>query len=279
MLYEVLIIDDELDIRDLISDALEDDGYKTTTASDSLEAFKLINQHLPDVVILDIWLQGSELDGLGILEVIKDKYPSLPVIMISGHGTIETAVNAIKIGAYDYIEKPFDEDKLLVTVKRACDLIRILKQNNEFKIDNIIKTEFIGSSSASIQLKNNIDKVALTTSRILITGEPGTGKELVARLIHKKSKRCNEIFVNFNCCNVIDQENIDLELFGDTNIPSIYDKARKIGAIEKSNFGTLFLNEIGDLPLFIQNKLLVLTTTRILWPAATCTEHEVGPLE
>jgi two-component system nitrogen regulation response regulator NtrX len=207
------------------------------------------------VILLDVWLQGSELDGLGILEIIKKKHPLLPVIMVSGHGTIGTAVNAIKLGAYDYIEKPFTEDKLTVTVKRACEMFNLLKENNSLKSRTRNKLELIGNSAALAQLKSNIEKITGSSSRVFISGPTGSGKEFAARLIHKKSKRSTESFVVFNTTG-ISEEKILLELFGEDDKPSINDKPRKIGLLELANHGTLFIDEVANLPISIQNKLL-----------------------
>jgi two-component system nitrogen regulation response regulator NtrX len=256
MPYDILVVDDEADIRDLICDALKDEGYNARKASDGISAFAAINEHVPTVVILDIWLQGSELDGLGILEIIKKKYPYLPVIMISGHGTIETAVNSIKLGAYDYIEKPFTEDKLLVTIKRACEVSKLLKENAELKLKVSDKSEMIGSSPAILQLKSVIEKVAPTSGRVLICGPSGSGKELVARFIHKKSRRANEPFVVLSVAGM-SQEKINLELFGEEEKnTNINDRPRKIGILEVANHGTLFIDEVADLPISAQNKIL-----------------------
>jgi two-component system nitrogen regulation response regulator NtrX len=255
MPYDVLVIDDEADIRDLICDVLKDEHYTTRQVANSIDAFAAINERVPTVVVLDIWLQGSELDGLGILEMLKRKYPYLQIIMISGHGTIETAVNAIKIGAYDYIEKPFTEDKLLVTVKRACEMAKLVKENAELKLKVRETSELIGTTHQILQLKSAIDKVAPTSSRVLISGPSGSGKELVARMIHAKSRRINEPFVIFNAGGM-SQEKAQLELFGDEEKISFDDKPRRIGALELANYGTLFIKEVGDLPIPVQNKIL-----------------------
>ena len=255
MPHDILVVDDEADIRDLICDVLKDEGYTSRKAADGISALSAINDHIPTVVLLDIWLQGSELDGLGILEIIKRKHPYLPVIMISGHGTIETAVNSIKLGAYDYIEKPFSEDKLLVTIKRACEVSKLLKENAELKLHVKDKNDLIGNSQAVIQLKTIIDKVAPTSSRVLITGPSGSGKELIARAIHKKSKRCNDPFIVLNVGGM-NSDRLNLELFGEEEKSNINDKPRKLGILELANHGTLFIDEIADLPIVIQNKIL-----------------------
>ena len=191
MALDVLVIDDEMDIRDIISDILRDEGFSSRTAANSTQAFKAIDEKVPNAVILDIWLQGSELDGLGILEIIKKQYPLMPVIVISGHGTIETAVSAIKMGAYDYLEKPFTHDKLIILLKRACESSKLRRENIELRSKVIDKTELIGSSSVITKLKSEIEKVAPTSGRVMIHGGGGSGKELAARLIHKKSRKAS----------------------------------------------------------------------------------------
>lgn len=253
MSYDVLIIDDEQDIRDLVKDILEDEGYSTRTASDSISAFKAINDYLPSVIVLDIWLQGSELDGLGILEIIKKKFPLLPVIVMSGHGTIQTAVTSIKLGAYDYIEKPFTSEKLLIMVQRSCESAKLIRENTELRLKIKTKNDLVGSSYSINQLKLAIDKVASTASRVLISGPAGSGKELVAKLIHQKSKRVNEPFFILNTSG-INPDKINLELFG--NDKQNINSYRRSSILEFINNGTLFIDEVADLPISIQNKLL-----------------------
>ena len=252
---DILIVDDEADIRELIADILKDAGYSTRSAANSAQALEAIDESIPLAVILDIWLQDSELDGLGILEIISRKYPYVPVIMISGHGTIETAVNAIKIGAYDYIEKPFTEDKLLLIVKRACEVAKLQHENSELKRKVHMTMELIGQSSAIAQLRQGIDRVASTSSRILISGAAGTGKESVARLIHQKSKRASEPFVVLHAASIA-PDKIDTELFGADDRAGIYSDARKIGIVERAHGGTLFIDEVADMPLLTQSKIL-----------------------
>ena len=254
MSYSVLVIDDEADIRNLICDVLEDEGYETRVASSDLEAFTKLDEKVPTAVILDIWLQGSELDGLGILEIIKKKYPYLPVIMISGHGNIETAVNALKMGAYDYIEKPFTEDKLLIIAKRACEFAKLQKENSELRMYTNDANRLIGNSNQIIQLKQLILKVAPTSSRVLVTGPNGSGKKLVAKLIHEKSKRKDQPFIVFNAAGM-SEERAQLELFGEES-KNVFSAPRKVGILELANMGTLFIDEVSDLPLNVQSKLL-----------------------
>ncbi len=255
MSRDILIVDDEADIRELISDILKDEGYTTRMVADSMHALEAVDEQPPTVMILDIWLQGSELDGLGVLEVVKRKHPYLAVIMISGHGTVETAVNAIKLGAYDYIEKPFTEDKLCVMVKRAVEASKLLRENAELKRKVEGKLELVGSSANIVQLRLAIDKVASTSSRVMIFGQAGSGKETIARLIHQKSKRATEPFVLLNA-STISPDKAEIELFGSEENSGMFSEARKIGVLERAHGGTLFIDEVGDLPMIAQSKLL-----------------------
>ena len=254
MTYNVLVVDDEADIRNLICDVLQDEEYETRTASSDLEALSMLDERVPTVLILDVWLQGSELDGLGILEIIKKKYPCLPVVIISGHGNIETAVNAIKMGAYDYVEKPFAEDKLLIVVKRACEVAKLQKENSELRMYSNEVNRLIGNSNPMIQLKQSILKVAPTSSRVLITGPNGSGKKLVAKLIHEKSKRKNQPFIVFSAAGM-SEEKAHIELFGEES-RDVFSQPRKVGVIELAHMGTLFIDEVADLPLNVQSKIL-----------------------
>lgn len=256
MALDVLIIDDEMDIRDIISDILKDEGFSSRTAANSMQAFKAIAEKTPNAIILDIWLQGSELDGLGILEIIKKQYPLMPVIVISGHGTVETAVSAIKMGAYDYLEKPFTHDKIVILLKRACEASKLRRENIDLRSKVIDKTEFVGSSSVITRLKSEIEKVAPTSGRVMIHGGVGSGKELTARLIHKKSKRAGGAFLVFSPTSM-SVNKIQQELFGDEEkqeLGSVFDK--RISILEAAHNGTLYIDEVGDLPMPIQNKLL-----------------------
>lgn len=254
MAKDILIVDDETDIRELISDILTDENFQTRTAKDSDSALKAIAERVPNLLILDIWLQGSELDGLGILELVKKKYPELPVVMISGHGNIETAVNSIKIGAYDFIEKPFKEDRLLVVVNRAIEHARLKKENQELRLRGKPEQDLIGESQAIVQLRNSIAKVAPTHSRVMITGAAGTGKEMVARLIHEKSLRASGPFIAVNAAGLT-PDKVEAELFGieDQNPNG---GAQKIGLFEQAHGGTLFIDEVADMPLETQGRIL-----------------------
>lgn len=254
MTADILIVDDEADIRDMIADILKDAKYNTRTAHNSDTAFKALAERAPSVLILDIWLQGSELDGLGILEMVKKKYPQMPVIMISGHGNIETAVSAIKIGAYDFIEKPFKEDRLLLVVTRALENARLRSENMELKTRGKFEMQLTGTSQSIQQMRGTLEKIAPTASRVLITGAPGTGKEMMARLIHGKSARAANNFVVMNAAGLT-PDRVEAELFGieDTNPTG---GAEKLGLFERAHNGTLFIDEVADMPLETQGKVL-----------------------
>jgi two-component system nitrogen regulation response regulator NtrX len=258
---DILVVDDEKDIRALICDSLVDNNYSTREASNSDQVLKKLEEKVPDLIILDIWLQGSELDGLGILELVHAKYPYLPVIIISGHGTIETAVKSIKMGAYDYLEKPFGEDKLLIMVRRACESGRLKRENLELKSKVSEAKELIGESAKIKSLKALVEKVAVTQSRVLIRGEPGTGKKLVAEMIYKKSKRSDEPFVLFDAAGLSEQEAL-YELFGISELSS--GLAKKAPLVELANNGTLFIKEVGELSLAVQKKLLNFLQDQVL---------------
>ena len=254
MTADILIVDDEADIRDLISDILKDAKYATRIAHNSDTAFKAIAERVPSVLVLDIWLQGSELDGLGILEMVKKKYPHMPVIMISGHGNIETAVSAIKTGAYDFIEKPFKEDRLLLLITRALKHARLRNENLELKTRGKLETTLNGTSHAIQQIRQSLDKIAPTASRVLISGAPGTGKEMLARLIHGRSPRAGGNFVVMNATGLT-PDRVEAELFGieDSNPTG---GAEKLGLFERAHNGTLFIDEVADMPLETQGKVL-----------------------
>ncbi|MDB2415098.1 sigma-54 dependent transcriptional regulator [Rickettsiales bacterium] len=254
MALDILVVDDEEDIRDMVSDILMDSGYSPRVASNSTSTMNAINERVPSAIILDIWLQGSELDGLGILEAVKKKHSDLPVIMISGHGSIETAVNAIKLGAYDYIEKPFKEDKLLLLIRRAIEASRLKAENDKFKIYGHQEPGLIGTSQAIVKLRSLIDRVSTTESRVLLTGPLGCGKESFAQLIHKQSRRSKNPFVTVNVASA-DPDSLEEELFGVEDNGKILGAPVKIGALERAHGGTLFIEEVADLSPEIQSKL------------------------
>jgi two-component system, NtrC family, nitrogen regulation response regulator NtrX len=253
MAHDILIVDDEADIRMLIAGVLKDEGYATREAGDSAQALAVIHARQPTLVILDIWLQGSELDGIEVLRLLRAEMPWVPVVMISGHGTIETAVEAIKIGAYDFIEKPFKSDRLLLVIERAIEAALLRRENEELRLRAGGDLDLIGTSTLANQLRQQIDKAAPTGSRILITGPPGAGKEVVGRLLHLRSRRAKGPFVPVNCATMR-PERLEIELFGTE--PDNDGAPRKIGTFERAHGGTLFLDEVADMPLETQGKIV-----------------------
>ncbi|MDG3441647.1 sigma-54-dependent transcriptional regulator [Nitrospirillum amazonense] len=253
MAHDILIVDDEADIRMLISGILEDEGMKTREAADADQALAAVAARRPSLIILDIWLQGSRLDGLQILDEMKRDHPDVPVVMISGHGTIETAVAALKKGAYDFIEKPFKSDRLLLLVERAIEAARLRRENRELRLRAGGEVELIGRSLMINQLRQSLDKVAPTGSRVLVSGPPGSGKEIVARIIHEHSRRADGPFVALNCATMR-PDRLEVELFG-TEHP-IDGAGRKVGTFEQAHGGTLFLDEVADMPLETQGKIV-----------------------
>jgi two-component system, NtrC family, nitrogen regulation response regulator NtrX len=251
--HDILIVDDERDICTLIAGILEDEGHTARRAHNSTEAIDAVRQRRPALVILDVWLQGSELDGLQILEVIRREEPPVPVVMISGHGTIDTAVSAIKTGAYDFIEKPFKADRLLLVVDRAIEADRLRRENVALRRRAGGEVTFVGSSGTAANVRSQIERVAPTGSRVLITGPSGTGKETVARLTHQGSKRADGPFVVVNC-SALPAERLEIELFG-TDGESAADVLRVSGAFEMAHGGTLLLKEVADLPVPLQSRL------------------------
>lgn len=252
MAQDILVIDDEADIRDLVSGILEDEGAHVRTARDSDEALDAFRKRTPSLVVLDIWLQGSRVDGLELLSMFKEIDPEMPVVVISGHGTIETAVAAIRKGAYDFVEKPFTAERLTLVVQRALEATRLKRENTALKARSISGDELIGSSPAMTALRSAIERVAQTNSRVLVTGPAGSGKELVARLLHHKSPRSSGPFVAINAASIA-PERMEIELFGEEGADG---RARKIGVFEQAHGGTLFLDEVGDMPLETQSKIL-----------------------
>jgi two-component system, NtrC family, nitrogen regulation response regulator NtrX len=254
MTADILIVDDESDIRDLVSEILKDEQYSARSAKDSDSALKALGERVPALLILDIWLQGSELDGLGILEIVQKKYPQMPVVMISGHGNIETAVTATKMGAYDFIEKPFQAERLLSVTRRALEHAKLRYENSELKLRGAAESQLIGTSYSINQVQQSVEKVAPTHSRVMITGPAGSGKEVVARLIHAKSRRSNGAFVVLNAASMT-PDRVDVELFGieDSNPGG---GAEKVGVFERAHGGTLFIDEVVDMPLETQGRIL-----------------------
>ncbi len=244
---DILIVDDQDDIRDLIGGLLGDEGYSTRQAANSSLALAAIAEKAPDIVILDIWLENSEMDGVELLKSLTKSHSDMPVIMISGHGTIETAVTTIQVGAYDFIEKPFKADRLVVLVGRAVEAARLRRENRELKLKTSGQaSDLQGSSTEISQIRQTIERVAPTNSRVLITGEPGTGKDVAARMIHRLSKRASKSYVSLNCA-IMAPERIELELFGTGTQKGIFDRAHG---------GTLFLDEVADMPPETQAKMV-----------------------
>ncbi|GAU85131.1 sigma-54 dependent transcriptional regulator [Bosea sp. BIWAKO-01] len=252
MSADILVVDDEVDIRELVSGLLEDEGYRTRKAGSADEALAAIAARRPNLVFLDIWLQGSRLDGLQVLDLIKESHPDLAVVMISGHGNIETAVSAIKSGAYDFIEKPFKADRLILVAERALEASRLRREVRELKTRSVQASRIVGKSTVVNQLRQTIDRVAPTNARVLITGEPGCGKELAARTLHEASSRSTGPFIVINAATIT-PETMEEELFG---VEGGEGRSRRVGALEEAHGGSLYIDEIGDMPRETQNRIL-----------------------
>lgn len=251
MSKKILIVDDQEDIRSLVEGILEDEGYSTLQAENSQIAEKIIAEGDVDMIILDIWLEDSDLDGIELLKKLVKSNSDIPVVMISGHGNIETAVSTIQIGAYDFIEKPFEADKLLVLAKRALEAGELRRENKELKIKtHIDNADMVGNSVLVQQLRQAISKVASTSSRVLITGGAGVGKDVAAKMLHNMSKRSSNNYVTLNCA-ILSPSSIEMELFGTESSVEI-----KHGVLEQANGGTLFLDEVADMPLETQTKIV-----------------------
>jgi len=259
MAYTVLVVDDEEGIRQSLGDILEDEGYEVISAENGSDALSIIETDSPDLVFLDIWLPDR--DGIEILEEIRTKKPTLPVVMISGHATIDLAVKATRIGAYDFLEKPLSLDRVLLTTQRALERGVLEKEFQALKEDISRRWQLIGNSEVIKQLKRQINILAANTSRVLITGESGTGKELVARLIHFSGPRAGNPFIEVNCA-AIPHELIESELFGHEKGSFTGAHERKKGKFELADNGTLFLDEIGDMSLQTQAKVLRVIETQ-----------------
>jgi two-component system nitrogen regulation response regulator NtrX len=255
MAADILVVDDEADIRMLIGGLLADEGYTTREAGNSDEALAAIRQRQPNLVVLDIWLQGSTLDGLQILEVIKREYPSLPVLMISGHGSTETTVEAMRLGAVDFIDKPFKSEHLLVRIGKALEDARMRREVAELRSKLGADGDLLGQSVVINAVRQLVDRVSPTNSRVLITGPAGVGKEVVARMIHQRSKRADGPFVALNCAT-LRPERFEMELFGSDSASDAAGHAAKIGTFEQAHGGTLLLDEVADMPLETQGKIV-----------------------
>ncbi len=251
----ILIVDDEQDIRELIGDILRDEGYATRLAANSDDCMAEINAEPPALMILDIWLKDSRLDGIDILKAVKRDNPDIPVVIISGHGNIEIAVAAIKQGAYDFIEKPFNIDQLMVVVARAMETARLRRENQDLRRRDVTSAEMVGSSLAFKTLKANLDKVTKSNARVMLTGEPGTGKEMAARYIHMHSNRASAPFVTVSSAS-IEPERMEEVLFG-RETP---ERGIEQGLLEQAHGGIVYFDEVADMPLGTQGKILRVLT-------------------
>ena len=248
---DILIVDDELDIRELISDILEDEGYATRLAGNSDDAMTAVNTEPPALMILDIWLKDSRMDGIDILKAVKKDYPDVPVVIISGHGNIEIAVAAIKQGAYDFIEKPFNIDQLLVVIRRAMETSRLRHENQLLRHQDDSQAEMIGGSTAFRNMVSQLDKVTKSNGRVMLTGPAGCGKEVAARYIHSNSNRSNAPFVTVNCAGVA-PERMEEVLFG-RETP---ERGIEPGLLEQAHSGIIYFDEVADMPVGTQSKIL-----------------------
>ncbi len=251
----ILIVDDEQDIRELIGDILRDEGYTTRLAANSDDCIAEINADPPSLMILDIWLKDSRMDGIDILKSVKRDNPDIPVVIISGHGNIEIAVAAIKQGAYDFIEKPFNIDQLMVVVARAMETARLRRENQELRRRDVTSAEMVGSSLSFKALKANLDKVTKSNARVMLTGEPGTGKEMAARYIHMHSNRAASPFITVSSAS-IEPERMEEVLFG-RETP---ERGVEPGLLEQAHGGIVYFDEVADMPLGTQGKILRVLT-------------------
>ena len=255
MALDILIVDDERDIRELVAGVLSDEGYECRTAGDSRAALAAIDQRRPSLVLLDVWLHGSPMDGLEVLDAIKAREPELPVIIFSGHGNIDTAVSAISRGAMDFLEKPFEAERLLLLVERATETERLRRENARLRQGFTTSHEFTGNSSAINQVRATLKRVANTGSRLLISGPAGAGKEVAARLLHSWSARAASAFVSVNSARIT-PERFENELFGEEQDGNLV----RPGLLEVANGGTLYLDEVADMPLSTQARILRVLT-------------------
>ena len=255
MSVEILIVDDNSDIRNILNELIIDAGYKTRVAANYNQALSEIDKKMPDVAILDVKLDKGDNDGIQLLSHIKSKNTDVPVIMISGHANIEMAVNSLKHGAFEFVEKPFDRARLLNFINRAVENLSLKTQNKEYENKLFSSYDLIGNSKNISNIREQIDKIALTESRIFINGPSGSGKELIARKIHKKSKRKSDPFIIINGA-LLDNDKYELELFGEEK----NDGSISYGALEKANKGTLLVDQVSEVPLNIQSKILRVLT-------------------
>ena len=254
MALEVLVVDDEADIRELVSGVLEDEGYAVRTAADSAQTLDAVEERRPSMVLLDVWLQGSKLDGLQLLQEIKRRDSTIPVLMISGHGNLDTAVAAVREGAIDFIEKPFEAERLIYLVDRATETDRLRRENETLRLQVGQEDQLHGSSVAINTVRATLKRVAPTGSRVLISGPPGVGKEIAARMIHQWSPRARAPFIVLSAA-MMSPERVEEELFG-----SEAEGSMRPGMLEHAHGGTLFLDEIADMPLTTQGKILRVLT-------------------
>jgi two-component system nitrogen regulation response regulator NtrX len=255
MALDILVVDDEQDIRDLVAGVLTDEGYDCRTAGDSSRALDLVDERRPSLVLLDVWLHGSAMDGLELLDAIKAREPGLPVIIFSGHGNIDTAVSAVSRGAMDFIEKPFEAERLLHLVARATETERLRRENARLREGFAQTDEFTGNSTAINQVRATLKRVANTGSRVMITGPAGSGKEVAARLLHAWSPRADKAFVTVNSARIT-PERFEQELFGEEADGRLV----RAGLLEMADGGTLYLDEVADMPISTQARILRVLT-------------------
>jgi two-component system nitrogen regulation response regulator NtrX len=248
---DILVVDDEKDIRELVSDILVDEGYTTRKAANSDDTFAEINKEAPDLIILDIWLKESKLDGIDILKAVRRDNPDIPVVIISGHGNIEIAVAAVKQGAYDFIEKPFNIDQLMVVIARAMETSRLRRENAQLKVRDVTSSVMVGNSAAFRNLQVQLDKVTKTNGRVMLTGPSGCGKEVAARYIHSKSDRAKAPFVSVNSAS-IESDRMEEVLFGREG----GERGFEPGLLEQAHGGIVFFDEVADMPIGTQSKIL-----------------------